>query len=75
LALTTVFKAARKYMAETRGSSSAEASWMAGGGEMGALIRAFDWSQTAIGPMKDWSPTLRMMIPFLLANRLPLLLW
>ena len=42
---------------------------------MGALIRAFDWSQTAIGAPDTWSPTLRIMVRFLLANRFPLLLW
>jgi len=46
-----------------------------GGGEMGALIRAMDWSATPIGPMESWSPSLRMMVRFLLANRFPLLLW
>jgi signal transduction histidine kinase/DNA-binding response OmpR family regulator len=50
-------------------------SWITGGGEMGALIRAFDWSQTPIGPMENWSPTLRVMVRFMLANRFPLLLW
>ena len=54
---------------------AAGTSWIAGGGEMGALIRAFDWSQTPIGPMANWSPTLRIMIRFLLANRFPMLLW
>ncbi|HEV7310329.1 response regulator [Ensifer sp.] len=44
-------------------------------GEMGALIRGFDWSQTALGPMETWSPTLRIMVSFLLVNRFPLLLW
>ena len=29
----------------------------------------------AAGPIETWSPTLRTMIPFLLANRFPLLLW
>ena len=47
----------------------------AGGGEMGTLMRAFDWSGTALGPVEQWSPTLRMMTRFLLANRFPLLLW
>ena len=47
----------------------------AGGGEMGALIRAFDWSGTPIGPIDTWSPALRMMVGFMLANRFPLLLW
>jgi two-component sensor histidine kinase len=55
--------------------SPADASWIVGGGEMGELIRAFDWSKTAIGPIKDWSPTLRIMTRILLANRFPLLLW
>ena len=42
---------------------------------MGALMRAKDWSTTAIGPVESWSPTLRTMVSFLLANRFPLLLW
>jgi hypothetical protein len=42
---------------------------------MGALIRAFDWSCTSIGPIDSWSPALRMMVRFLLANRFPMLLW
>ena len=46
-----------------------------GGGEMGTLIRAFDWSKTPLGPYETWSPALRMMVGFLLANRFPLLLW
>jgi PAS domain S-box-containing protein len=51
------------------------ADFLAGGGEMGALIRATDWTRTPIGPIESWSPTLRMMVSFLLANRFPLLLW
>ncbi len=47
----------------------------ADGGEMGALMRGFDWSNTALGPLEQWSPTLRMMTRFLLMNRFPLLLW
>ena len=46
-----------------------------GGGEMGALMRAKDWSETPIGPVEGWSLSLRMMVSFLLANRFPLLLW
>jgi signal transduction histidine kinase len=49
--------------------------WLAGGGEMGERIRAFDWSKTQLGPTETWSPALRMMTRFLLANRFPLLLW
>lgn len=42
---------------------------------MGALIRAHDWSQTPLGPLDSWSPTLKTMTRFLLVNRFPILLW
>jgi hypothetical protein len=45
------------------------------GGEMGTLIRSFDWAKTLIGPIEQGSPTLRMMVNFIIANRFPLLLW
>ena len=48
---------------------------LSGGGEMGALIGAFDWARTPRGPIDQWSPALRMMSGFLLVNRFPLLLW
>jgi len=50
-------------------------AWLQRGGEMGALIRSLDWSATPIGAMDSWSPALRMMVQFLLANRFPMLLW
>ena len=46
-------------------------NFLAGGGEMGALIRSNDWSKTPLGPIETWSPALRMMVRFLLANRFP----
>jgi len=42
---------------------------------MAGRIRDHDWSKTPLGPMETWSPSLRMMVRFLLANRFPLLLW
>ena len=35
-------------------------SVFAGGGEMGALLRALDWSTTALGPVEQWPQSLRM---------------
>ena len=43
--------------------------------EIAKLIREKDWSRTPIGPVEQWSPTLKIMVDFLLANRFPLLLW
>ncbi|WP_192556360.1 ATP-binding protein [Dyella acidiphila] len=42
---------------------------------MDALIRSKDWTNTPLGPMATWSPSLQTMVSFMLANRFPLLLW
>lgn len=47
----------------------------AGDGEMAGIMRNFHWSRTPLGPVYSWSPALRMMATFLLANRFPMLLW
>lgn len=46
-----------------------------GGSETAALMRKMDWAATPLGPTGSWSPALRMMSEFLLANRFPQLLW
>jgi len=56
-------------------TSAALDQLFAGDGEMAGRMRAFDWGSTPIGPVSSWSPTLRTMVPFLLANRFPMLLW
>ena len=50
-------------------------AWLQDGGAMGELIRNTDWAQTRLGPAANWSPALRMIVKFLLANRFPQLLW
>src|SRR5689334_22709169 len=45
------------------------------GPELSRLIQEKDWSQTSIGPMSEWSPTLKTIVNFLVANRFPILLW
>jgi hypothetical protein len=50
-------------------------AWLAGGGEMGALMRRTDWARTSLGSPETWSPTLRMVTGLLLANRFPKVLW
>ncbi len=52
-----------------------EFSFLSGGGEMRELIRAFDWSRTPIGGPSQWSPALKTMLQFMLANRFPHILW
>ena len=46
-----------------------------GTGEMADLIRAFDWTKTAIGGVDTWSDTLVTTVNLLLASRHPMFLW
>ena len=47
-----------------------------GGGELGALIRATDWSATALGPMSGWPQSLRTALSMVLASDFPMIvLW
>ncbi len=48
---------------------------LAGGGEMGERIRAFDWASTSLGPIEGWSPALTTLLRIMLANRFPHVLW
>ena len=39
---------------------------------MAALIRAKDWSRTALGPAASWSPNLRLVVDLMLASGFPM---
>ncbi len=56
-------------------SDTTSTDFLSGGGEMGALMRALDWSATPIGPVEEWSQALRTTVGLLLRNRFPLILW
>jgi signal transduction histidine kinase len=47
----------------------------AGAGEMVERCRAFDWSATPLGPVEQWSQSLRTMATSVLASRNPMLLF
>src|SRR5882672_5741213 len=49
--------------------------FLAGGGEMGALMRAHDWSATAIGPPDTWPQSLRTAVRILLNTNHPMFIW
>ncbi|MGE7137548.1 ATP-binding protein [Luteibacter sp. NPDC031894] len=57
-------------------SDDATLSWLDGGGEAGALIRAFDWTATGLGPLESWPQSLRTVTGMLLLSPVPIvLLW
>jgi PAS domain S-box-containing protein len=42
---------------------------LAGGGELGALMRETDWASTPLGPVEDWPQSLRTAVSILLNSR------
>ncbi|HVZ33046.1 MAG TPA: hypothetical protein VG963_11505, partial [Polyangiaceae bacterium] len=56
--------------ASVRGEMGSSA--LAGGGEMGALMRSIDWSQSAVGPVEGWPQSLRTALSILLETGFPM---
>jgi PAS domain S-box-containing protein len=51
------------------------ADFLAGGGEMGALTRAYDWSASPLGPPEIWPQSLRTAVRILLNTNHPMFIW
>jgi PAS domain S-box-containing protein len=49
--------------------------FLAGGGEMGARVRALDWSKTPLGPIAKWPQSLKTSVSMCLNSRFPILIW
>jgi PAS domain S-box-containing protein len=56
-------------------NSAAIESVFSGGGEMGALMRALDWSQTAVGPVANWPQSLKTAVRIILTSRYAMFVW
>src|ERR1700677_926065 len=46
-----------------------------GGGEMGALMRGYDWQSTALGSPATWPQPLRTAVRLLLNSGHPMYIW
>jgi PAS domain S-box-containing protein len=51
------------------------ADFLAGGGEMGALTRAYDWSASPLGEPGTWPQSLRTAVRILLNTNHPMFIW
>lgn len=49
--------------------------FFSGGGEMGELIRATDWSQTLLGPIEKWPQSLRSALSICLGSAFPIAIY
>jgi signal transduction histidine kinase len=55
--------------------TTAPPDFLAGGGEMGALMRAKSWGGTPLGPPDTWPDALKMVVSICLNSRFPISLW
>lgn len=56
--------------------ATANVDFLAGGGELGRLIREYDWERTPLGPLASWPQSLKTATAILLRSPVPIvLLW
>ena len=46
--------------------------FLSGGGELGQLMRDFDWAQTSLGSVNTWPQSLRTCVRIMLTSRQPI---
>jgi PAS domain S-box-containing protein len=49
--------------------------WLRGGGEMGALMRSKDWSNTLLGTVENWPRSLQVSAGICVSSRFDLIVW
>lgn len=54
------------------GASDHGLAFLSGEGEMGALMRAHDWSSSPLGQPEDWPQSLRTVVSLMLNSRYPM---
>ncbi|MFM0739296.1 response regulator [Paraburkholderia xenovorans] len=59
-------------LSDVSAAHSASPSFLAGGGELGELIRAYDWTRTALGEPESWPQGLKIAIRIMLTSRQPI---
>ncbi len=64
-----------KKAASTSATSTFPRNQIFGTGEMARLTRAFDWSQTTVGPIEQWPDSLLVTVNTMLSSRHPMFLW
>ena len=55
--------------------SNANYDFLAGGDQMGTLIRSKDWAATPLGPVQGWPRSLKTVIFLMLNSRYPMFVW
>jgi PAS domain S-box-containing protein len=61
-----------RFLSDVPHAGPTAPSFLAGGGELGALIRAYDWRRTALGAPDTWPQGLKIAIRIMLTSRQPI---
>src|SRR5919112_5745370 len=57
-------------------AEAAQPDFLVGGGEVGALMRVFDWAASSLGPIATWPQSLKTSVSLLPRSPVPIvLLW
>ncbi|SHL21284.1 His Kinase A (phospho-acceptor) domain-containing protein [Chitinophaga jiangningensis] len=56
-------------------ASSGAGSFLMGGGQMGAMMRDYDWEQTILGAPQSWDASLKTCIRIMLTSPQPMFIW
>ena len=62
----------RQELQQQQQHEQQQRAFAAGGGDMGALLRAFDWDATPLGPLDGWPQSLRTAVSILLGAHHPM---
>ncbi len=61
--------------ADNRDGDTPQFSFLAGGGEMGRLMRSFHWEATALGTPDTWPKSLTTAVRIILTSQQPMFVW
>ncbi|HEY9218612.1 MAG TPA: PAS domain-containing protein, partial [Phenylobacterium sp.] len=59
-------------MSVSGSTEAGEIAFLSGGGEVGAMMRAHDWSRSPLGPPTGWPQSLRSVVGLMLGSKFPM---
>jgi len=63
-------------MAVDASRENPETAFLVGGGQLGTIIAAFDWTQTPLGPIENWPTSIKTTVGLILRSPVPIVtLW
>ena len=68
-------KARAEVASKGVGSASSFRDFLSGPSQLGALMRAMDWSRTQLGPLETWPQSLRTSVSTCLNSRFAIVIW